>query len=190
MNRIVLASTSPWRRRMLADVGIEASAEAPGVDERAVVAEGPVALARTLALAKARAVSQRHPEAWTIGADQVVHQDGEVFGKPIDAEDQRRRLRSLRGRSHELVTGWAVVGPDGEAVGHRVTRMHVRADVDDAEIDAYVACGEGAGCAGGYAAEGRGAFLFERADGDWFTVIGLPVFDVLGELRRRGWRFR
>ena len=190
MKRVVLASTSPWRRRMLADVGVDALGEAPGVDERAFVDDDPVSLARTLALAKARAVAARHPDAWTIGADQVVHQDGEVFGKPVDADDHRARLGSMRGRSHELVTGWAVVGPEGEAVGHRVTRMVVRADLDDAELDAYVASGEGAGCAGGYAAEGRGAFLFAAVDGDWFNVVGLPVFDVLGELRRRGWRYR
>lgn len=175
---------------MLADVGIDAAGESPGVDERAVTADGPVALARTLALAKARAVAARHPDAWTIGADQVVHQDGDVFGKPVDPDDHRARLRAMRGHAHELVTGWAVVGPEGEAVGHRITRMVVRADLDDAELDLYVACGEGSGCAGGYAAEGRGAFLFEAVDGDWFNVIGLPVFDVLGELRRRGWRFR
>lgn len=189
MRSIVLASTSRWRRSTLENAGLVVEAIDPGVDERAVRLDHPVALATTLASAKANAVARLRPHAWTLGADQVVHQQGEVFGKPLDPADHLARLRFLRGCTHELVTGWSVVGPEGERVGHTVTRMHVRADLTDAELEAYVASGEGTGCAGGYAAEGRGAFLFHGIEGDWFNVIGLPLFDILGELRRRGWRY-
>lgn len=174
---------------MLSDAGLSAIGVASGVDEGAVVEADPVRLAVALACAKARAVAADHPHAWTIGADSVAHLDGVVMGKPLDAADHAARLRAMRGRTHELVTGWCVVGPEGEASGHALTPVTMRDDVTDAEIEAYVATGEGAGCAGGYAAEGLGAFLFSRIEGDWFNVLGLPLYPVLGELRRRGWRF-
>lgn len=190
MRPIVLASTSPWRAALLRDAGIVAVCEAPGVDERAVVIAEPSALASELARRKAWAVAPRHPDAWVIGADQVVTDGREIWGKPVDADDHLARLRGMVGMAHQLVTGWCVVGPEGEAGGVVVTTMRVRADLEDAELRAYVATGEGTGCAGGYAAEGRGAFLFEAIDGEWSNVIGLPMSAVLGELRRRGWRFR
>lgn len=188
MRDLVLASTSPWRLKLLADAGLHARPMAPGVDERAVVHDDPIVLATTLAAAKADAVAARCPEAWVIGADQVVHQDGEVFGKPADARDHLARLQAMRGRRHTLVTGWALRGPDGPADGHTLTHLWVRPDVTDDELVAYVAGGEGSGCAGGYAIEGRGVFLFERIEGDWFNIIGLPLLDVMGALRARGWR--
>jgi septum formation protein len=189
MRELILASTSPWRRRMLVDAGIAVRTESPGVDERSVRLSDPVELACELARRKARAVAARHPGEWILGADQVAHEPGgEPFGKPEDPDDHLRRLRSMVGRSHALVTGFALVGPGVEVVGHETTVMHVRADLDDDELVAYVSTGEGAGCAGGYAVEGRGVFLFERIDGDWFNVVGLPLLRVLGVLRAHGWR--
>ncbi len=138
--------------------------------------------------AKAAAVAEDNPHDWVLGADQVAHQDGEMFGKPRDAADHLERLRSMRGRTHALVTAWVLVGPGEAARGVCTTRMHVRADLEEAEIRAYVLSGEGSGCAGGYAAEGHGGALFARVEGDWFNVIGLPVLDVLEALRARGWR--
>lgn len=196
MGDLILASTSRWRREMLAAVGILVEAVAPGVDERALVAHGaPGAqasdLAQRLAGAKADAVAARHPGRWILAADQLATDGAEVFGKPDDAEDHVRRLRNLRGRSHALVTGWCLVGPDGgRRGGVEETRLLMRSDLTDAELAAYVASGEGSGCAGGYAIEGRGAFLFERTEGDWFNIVGLPLFAVIGGLRGAGWRHR
>lgn len=189
MRRLLLASTSPWRRKLLEDAGIAVDCAASGVDERAVRIADPVQLARALAAQKAEAVSGQHPDRWVLGADQVAHLAGECFGKPESRSDQRARLRWLRGQTHELVTGWCLRGPGAPHDAHVITRMRVRAEVSDAEIDAYVACGEGEGCAGGYAIEGRGAFLFSAVEGDWFNVVGLPVLDVWTALRARGWRF-
>jgi septum formation protein len=98
-------------------------------------------------------------------------------------------LRSMVGRRHALVTAVALVGPGFADTVTEETVLSVRADLDDAELEAYVATGEGSGCAGGYAAEGRGAFLFERIEGDFFNVLGLPLLRVIGLLRARGWRF-
>lgn len=188
MTPILLASTSPWRRKMLADAGIAADGVDPGVDEARWTDPDPVVTAQWRARAKADAVARAHPDRWVLGADQVVHDGREVFGKPTDPADHLARLRAMRGRAHDLHTAWALVGPGPAAEGVAVTRMHVRDDLSDAELTAYVACGEGAGCAGGYAFEGRGAFLFSRVDGDFFNVLGLPLLDVMTALRARGWR--
>lgn len=189
MFELVLASTSPWRRQMLESAGLRVRCESPGVDERAVIESDPIRLATILAERKADSVARRHPEAWVLGADQVVTDGRDVWGKPVDVADHLARLRSMRGRSHELVTGFALRGPGLRHTGLERTRMHVRADLHDAELEAYVATGEGAGCAGGYAAEGQGAFLFERIEGDWFNVLGLPLLQVMSVLRAHGWRF-
>jgi septum formation protein len=186
---VILASTSPWRLDLLRKAGVVCEGRAPGVDEARVTADDPVALACARAVAKARAVEVAG--AIVIGADQVAHIDGVPFGKPRDPDDHRARLRALRGRAHVLSSAVCVRGPDGseprETTLVEHARVHVRADLSDAEIDAYVAHGEGAGCAGGYAIEGLGGQLMDRVEGDLFTVIGLPVLQVLPVLRRYGW---
>lgn len=191
MRELILASTSPWRRALLAEVGLAVRCEAPGVDEASDEAD-PEALARELAVRKARAVAARFPDAWVIGADQVAFdlEDRAPFGKPRDPADHLARLRGMVGRTHGLVTGLALTGPGFEDVIAEETRMVVRADLADDELAAYVATGEGSGCAGGYAAERRGAFLFARVDGDFFNVVGMPVLRLFELFRHRGWRFR
>jgi len=173
--------------------GIPVRCVPPGVDERGFSDPDPVRLARTLALAKAKAVAERLPEALVIGADQVaVHPERpeEPFGKPGSEEAHFAMLSAMRGRTHVLVTGFALVGPgEAEVVGHEQTALRVRADLTDDELWAYVRSGEGRECAGGYRAEAHGAFLFEKIDGDWFNVLGLPLLRVMDALRRRGWRF-
>jgi septum formation protein len=197
MQQLILASTSPYRRRLLDAAGIEVRVEAPGVDESEVKLTDPVALARELARRKAAAIAARHPGAWVLGADQVAYAldaqgnpDGEPFGKPLDPEDHLRRLKSMVGRRHALVTGFALLDPGEQTVRHETTVLKFRDDLEEAELAAYVASGEGSGCSGGYAADGRGVFLIERIEGDWSNVIGLPVLAVLDLLRARGWRFR
>ncbi len=185
---LVLASTSPWRAQILADVGIACAVVPPGFDEDAVVGSDPVDLAVRRAAGKAWAVARGRPDAWVAGADQVAHLDGEAFGKPRDPDDHRRRLRQLRGRTHHLTTAVSLVV---DAVEHRLvthTGIVFRGDLEDAELDAYVASGDGSGCAGGYRAEGPGGVLIAAIEGDWFNVIGLPVFPLVSLLRSLGWR--
>lgn len=189
MTALVLASKSPWRRRMLQDAGIEAVCEASGFDESSVQRDHPFDLVRELAKRKAEAVALKHPDAWVLGADQVLVHGGEVVGKPCDPTDHFERLASLRGQTHSLVTGYALIGPGPGAYGHEVTRLTMRADITDDELRRYVSTREGSGCAGGYAAEGHGAFLFSSIDGDWFNVLGLPLLTILDHLRARGWRY-
>ena len=185
MTELVLASTSPARRALLAQVGLRFRAEAPGGDEHLEPAADPVDQARSLALQKARAVAARHPEAIVVGADQVLVLGGRALGKPADEAEARKQLEEMAGGTHALVSGVAVVGTGGTWQAHETTRLAVRA-LAPHEIDAYLATGEWRGCAGGYRVEGRGLALFERIDGDWTNVLGLPMPLLLGELRRRG----
>lgn len=183
---VVLASTSSTRQALLRAAGVAFSAVSPPVDEAAIAASSPEALADARALAKALSVDV--PGAIVIGSDQVAHIDGRAFGKPTNVGDHRRRLRELRGATHTLTTV-AVVRFGAEHVtimDH--ARLTFRADVTDAEIDAYVATAEGSYCAGGYAVEGLGANLIARIDGDHPSVLGLPLYAVLGALRGFGWR--
>jgi len=143
--------------------------------------------ARLLARAKARSVAVIEPDAVVIGADQVCHLEGEVFHKPADPEDHMAQLRRLRGRTHELVTGVALVGPGVERLFDDRTTIRLR-DLSDAELGSYLRTGEGQGCAGGYQVEGVGAQLIEHVGGDWFNVVGLPVLRLISELRALGWR--
>lgn len=172
---------------MLRRAGVPCEGRAPGVDEDAIAGVTPEELAAARACAKARA-AHRHGEI-TIGADQVAHMDGVSFGKPRSEEDHLDRLRRLRGRDHTLTTAVCVIGPGGdEVLVDETTRLVFRSDTTDADLEAYVASGEGSACAGGYAAEGRGAVLVERIEGDFFNVIGLPLYRVLPVLRRFGWQ--
>lgn len=179
---------------MLEAVGLRVLAEPSGVDERALQAGldtvDPVEVALALARAKAGAVAVRHPTRVVLGADQVLWDGHDVIGKPADPEDHLARLKDLRGRSHDLFTAWCLRAPDGsDLIGTARTRLTLRDDLEDDELAAYVASGEGAACAGGYAIEGHGAWLFEHVEGDWNNIIGLPLFDVLSGLRSLGFRY-
>ncbi len=173
---------------MLESAGIACRAMEHRVDERGVAAGTPGELARCLALAKARSVAELEPEALVIGADQVVHLEGRRFDKPRGPEEQEAHLRTLRGRTHELITGVALVGPGVCRVFEESTRVTFRRDLSDQEIAAYVATEEGRGSAGGYEIEGRGAQLVQNIDGSWFNVVGLPLLRLVTELRELGWR--
>ena len=187
MKRLVLASTSKWRRQLLEEAGISAESVDPLVDESEIIGSDAIATAQLRASAKAWAVASDHPEAVVVGADQVIHLDGETIGKPASDELWKLRLQSMRGRTHLLTTAVAMIS-DGEVESFEVTtRVRMRADVTDAEIDAYIALGEARGCAGGYMVERRGAWLIESIEGDWLNVIGLPVLHVVTKLRKRGW---
>ncbi len=194
---IILASTSPWRASLLAAAGLRVEQAAPGVDEASIAPPDPSERALARASAKAERVAARRPDAIVLAADQVADLDGRPFGKPVDRADHLALLRRLVGRRHELVTAAVVRPPGGVAeTVHIVERtgVRLRSGIPTAWLEAYVDSGEGAGCAGGYRIEGRGAWLVEAVEGDWFNVVGLPLLPVLGALARLGvqpaWRDR
>ena len=187
-SKVILASSSRWRLKMLHDAGIQCQAVTPDVDESAFHAPDPVSLAGLLAREKAVNVFAAHPDSIVIGADQVAHLDGESFGKPVNDEDHLNRLRMLCGREHQLTTGVCVLSKEFERAFSVTTGVRFRSDIEDFRMRAYVASREGSGCAGGYQIEGRGAWFIESLSGDWFNGIGLPVLHVVGVLRTEGWR--
>ena len=177
---------------MLANAGVSFTVEVAGVDEDAIKVAmadaSPEELAVELACAKALAVSRHRPEAWVLGADQTLAFDGGLISKAGSVEEARARLATMRGRTHTLHSG-AALARDGAVVwsGVDTARMVMR-QTSDAFLDAYVA-EEGEAirsCVGSYRLEGLGAQLFERVEGDYFTVLGLPLWPVLAELRRCG----
>ena len=186
---IVLASSSPWRQRILLDAGIRCTALPSHVNEAAITGANPREVACNRARAKASDVSARCPDALVIGADQVIHLDGEAIGKPRSSAEWMARLMAFRGRTHLLTTAVVLMGGGGpEELFSVDTRVRFRTDVTDDELRAYIAHGEARGCAGGYMVEQRGVWLIEAIDGDWTNVVGLPVFDLVSRLRQRGFR--
>lgn len=154
-------------------LGVEFEARSPSVVE---LDEGPPAVvARENALRKALAVQGGD----VLGVDTIVATDLELWGKPPNAAAARETLRRLAGRTHEVVSGFAMVAADGTVTAGEDTSRVTFRELDDAEIDWYVASGEWEGRAGGYAIQGRGGALVRRIEGDYLNVVGLPVGALL-----------
>jgi septum formation protein len=184
---LVLASSSPRRRRILEGLDLEFEIDFPGTEEDIDPGETPEDLVVRLAALKAADVARRHSEGTVLGADTIVIIDGVMLGKPSDPADAVRMLRTISGRWHEVLTGLAVVRcSDGETVrGFERTRVLVR-ELTGSEIDGYVAGGEPLDKAGSYAIQECGAALVSRVDGCFYNVVGLPVVrlsQLLKELR-------
>jgi septum formation protein len=187
---IVLASASPRRRHLLEMLGIAHEVMPADVDETRLDGEVPEAMAVRLAAAKAQAVLAARPAHLVLAADTVVVIDDEVLGKPADAADAERMLALLSGRSHRVVTAVALAQPGGEVQErYDVTTVWFR-ELSPALISAYVATGEPLDKAGSYGVQGVGAVLVERVDGDFFSVMGLPLRLVVDLLEAAGRPYR
>lgn len=190
--RLILASGSAARRAMLDGAGVPFVVQVADVDEEAVKAVHDPAdaagLAVELARIKALAVSRHDPDAWVLGADQTLAFDGGLISKARALEEARARLSAMRGKPHALHSG-AALARNGQIVwsGVDTALMQVR-NFSDAFLDAYLAAeGEGLlSSVGSYKLEGMGSQLFDSIDGDYFTVLGMPLWPVLAELRRAG----
>lgn len=184
---LVLASESPRRQQLLAVLGLAFEVAHPGVDETWRPGEAPATYVERVAREKVRAV-QRAGTA-VVAADTAVVIDGRILGKPKDANDAARMLRSLAGRDHTVFTGVAVAFDGRVASAVESTGVRFRA-LDEETITAYVATGEPLDKAGSYATQGYGAVLIERIDGDYFTVMGLGLGKLVELLRSVGLRYR
>jgi len=172
---ILLASASPRRRALFAHLGYPFTSCAVEMDEAPRPGEDVPATALRLARAKAEAARPQCPDGVVIGADTVVEVNGQGLGKPADADDAARMLGRLAGREHRVWTAVAVLGPGArEALEAAVTRVWFRPMAPE-EIAAYVATGEPMDKAGAYGIQERGAVFVERIEGDYFTVVGLPL---------------
>jgi septum formation protein len=186
---LILASQSRARQMLLADAGIEFVAIPAKIDERAIQQSSGLAspsdIAALLAREKARSVSLDHSGRFVVGADQTLILDKRLFSKPAGRNQAAEQLRALAGRSHELHSAVAVAR-DGEIIfeAASIANMTMR-PLNEAEIEAYLnEVGEAVtSTVGAYQLEGLGVHLFERIEGDHFTILGLPLMPLLGYLR-------
>jgi septum formation protein len=187
--KFILASASPRRRELLAAMDVRFEVVTSDVEEL-VAASHPqfssVELAAENALRKAKAVASRRPGRWILGADTVVVLQDCVFGKPVSLEQARTFLRALSGRTHEVITGCALVAPGGGAeTFHEISRVtfHV---LDDEVIGRYLAEVAVLDKAGAYALQERGEWIIERVEGSRTNVIGLPTEKLEDVFRKHG----
>jgi septum formation protein len=189
--RLILASASPRRRDLLRQIGLAPEVRIPTTDERPQDGESPREmvwrLARAKALEVAGALSLDEATDLVLAADTAVVIGDRALGKPASAQAAREMLRSLRGRTHVVLTGVCLVRPRDRRTAGGVESTEIRfRDYDDALIRAYVASGEPMDKAGAYGIQERGALLVDRVDGSWSNVVGLPVERLAGWMGELG----
>lgn len=194
MTQIILASRSAIRQTLLTNAGIPFTALPARIDEDAIKAAllaedaTPRDLADALAEFKARKISEKHPDATVIGSDQVLEFQGQVLSKPTSKEDAANQLRMLRGKQHKLLSA-VVVYSGAEPVWRYVGQVRLlMREISDDYLAAYLdrnwpGIGESVGS---YKLEEEGARLFSRVEGDYFTVLGLPLLELIGFLTQKG----
>ena len=184
MPLLILASQSPRRAELLDQVGVRYERAVAAVDERPLDGESPQDYVRRVALAKAQVVRERHPDADVLGADTTVVIGSRILGKPSDQADAIDMLLSLAGRTHEVLSGVALIGDESD---YRLStsRVTFRA-LNETEALAYWHTGEPIDKAGAYAIQGLGAAFVERIEGSYSGIMGLPLFETLSLLRRIG----
>ena len=184
---LILASTSPWRRELLARLRLPFEVVRPEVDETPLPGESPQALALRLALAKAGAVAAARPGSWAIGSDQVATFDGRTLGKPGGRDAAIAQLQGMSGREVRFLTALALVrdgGPAATALDTTVVRFR---ELDAGEIGRYVDAEQPFDCAGSFKSEGLGITLFDAIDSrDPTALIGLPLIATAQLLREAG----
>lgn len=188
MQKLVLGSTSPFRRAVLEKLGLPFETDAPDVDESPLAEETPEQLVARLSLAKARAVAERHPHALVIGSDQVAVLDGEILGKPGSHENAVRQLSNASGKTVTFLTGLCLYNA---ATGHAQTSVEPFAvsfrELRDDEIEHYLQRERPYNCAGSFKSEALGITLFKRLNGDDpNTLIGLPLIRLVAMLAQEG----
>ena len=190
ISRIVLASTSPRRYELLRSLGLEVDVAPSGYEELPVAGLAPAELASFHAGQKLRAVLRNRqdlPDVPILAADTVVDLEGEALGKPHDLDEATRMLEKLAGRDHLVHTAFALSAPNRrESIGERATTRVRFYALRREEIAEYVATGEPLDKAGAYGIQGRAASLIESIDGDFYTVVGLPLARFIRALRQLG----
>ncbi len=196
---LILASASPRRQELLRNAGIPFTVQPADIDESPRAGEGAQECAERLAREKALAVFRNHPQSYVLGADTIVVVDDTILGKPRDANDAARMLRLLSGRTHAVITGVCVVGPDavGSVASRQVpaasgtdtaseTTLVTFCELSESEIRDYVVTGEPMDKAGAYGIQGIASRWIPRIEGDYSNVVGLPVARVYAMLLERG----
>lgn len=185
--KIVLASQSPRRRELLAQMGVTFDVIPSNFDEQLDDSRTPEEVAIELALGKAHEVAARYPDALVIGSDTIVELEGTQLEKPKDSEDAKRILTLLSGKKNTVFTSLAVVClvQEIEVVSAGATDVHFR-PYDEVAIDAYIATGDSMDKAGAYGIQSGAAVLIDHIEGDYDTVIGLPTLELSRILHELG----
>ena len=172
---LILASSSPRRKRLLTQLGL------PFKSVKSYVREGdisgdPTTISRHLAEKKACQVHCQNKDFWILGADTLVTIDDKILGKPMDAGEARQMLSLLCGKRHRVITAFCILNPSGQMPHSEAIATHVRfIKLTEQQIDAYINTGEPYGKAGSYAIQGMGAFMVESISGPYTNVVGLPL---------------
>jgi len=181
----ILASESPRRREILKSVGLKFKIVPAHVNEDYLAGESPREHVQRLSYNKAMAVATLYPKAWVLGADTIVVINGNILGKPKDKAQAKKMLKQLSGREHKVFTGFTIANIAGKAFSTKVVQSAVRfKTISPEELDWYIACDEPYDKAGGYAIQGKGAYFIQSIRGSYTNVIGLPLCEVLEELKK------
>lgn len=187
MKKIILASKSPRRKKLLEQVGLSFSVDASNFEERSVSAKKPGDLVKLLSLAKANAVAHKYKDAIVIGSDTIVFYNGEVLGKPETKKKAKEMLRKLSGKTHSVFTGYAVIDTKTKKniSGHVETKVTFK-NLTDKEISAYVNRDEVLDRAGAYGIQDSASLFVEYIKGDYSSVVGLPLIEIYKALKKFG----
>lgn len=186
MRKIILASGSPRRKQILEQVGLNFIVEVSDYEEKSIPGVSPSEFVETLSLEKANAVAKNHNDAIIIGADTIVVLNSQILGKPKTKQDAREMLKKLSGNTHSVFTGFTII----DTVNKRTITNHVETKIrfknlSEEEIRAYIETGEPMDKAGAYGVQDKGALFVEHIEGDYSSVMGLPIvkiFEILKEL--------
>jgi septum formation protein len=180
----ILASISPRRQELLRSVGLKFKIIPAHVNEEYLEGENPREHVRRLSRDKAMAIARKNPDAWVLGADTIVVIDGLLLGKPKSKKQAREMLEKLSGREHEVFTGFTIAHDATKVYKTKVIRSAVRfKKISPEEMQWYVNCDEPYDKAGGYAVQGKGACFIKSIRGSYTNVIGLPLCEVMEELK-------
>ncbi len=185
MQKIILASQSPRRKKILEQIGLEFTVAVSDFDETKIKFKTPQEMVEKLSFEKAKMIAQKYPKAIIIGADTTVIFQKEIIGKPKSKADAFRILRLLSGNTHEIVTGFTVIKGKKSVTKHVISKVRFK-KMTEAEIKAYVETGDPMDKAGGYGIQEKGGLFMENIEGDYFNVVGLPIFAVARALKQFG----
>ncbi len=188
-NKLILASSSPRRVELLAQIGIVPDAIIPAdIDETPAKGEHPRALAQRLAIQKAEKISPLHTDAFVLGADTTVACGQRLMDKPKDADDARRILNILSGRRHRVFGGICLITPSGKKLARLCETIVSSRRLSKAEIDDYIQSGDWEGKAGSYAIQGVASTFIKFISGSYSNIIGLSLYDVARMLDSAGYK--
>ena len=184
---IILASSSPRRKEILAKTGLKFKVDESAYEEKIVTGMKPDSLVRFLSRGKARDVARRHRNALVIAADTIVVSRGRLLAKPRTGEEAREMLNTLSGKAHSVITGFTIIDTESKRELSRSVKSKVFFKrLSRGEIDAYIRSGEPLDKAGAYGIQGLGAVLINKIEGDFFNVVGLPLNALSESLKKFG----